>query len=175
MKTPKSHDSTAAGTPDKCDPKLGRARGEARKQDALALLQARRAPCVRRGRRALLTCLLAGETATADDIREVVELPPGIDPKLFGSVPGPLVRAGIIRSDGFVKSSRPEAHARPVTVWRLSDRAKAEQWLTANPDYPDLVLGSELPLFPTETSPTVAAAGLDAESSQANERKQRNG
>ena len=43
---------------------------------------------VNRGRRALLTVMLTGDgTATADAVRDLVTLPPGIDAKLFGTVP----------------------------------------------------------------------------------------
>jgi hypothetical protein len=111
--------------------------GERRKRDALALLAARRAAIVRRGRRALLSRLLDGATATADDVRAVVELPPGVRPVAMGAVPGPLALAGIIRRTGYASTRRAEAHARPVTVWALADRAAALDWLAAHPDEPD--------------------------------------
>ena len=72
--------------------------GELLKREALTLLEARREVYVLRGRRALLGALLCSGTATADDVRDAVELPPGINPKLFGSVPGSLAKAGIIRA-----------------------------------------------------------------------------
>ena len=75
----------------------GRLEGECRKLEALALLEARRRVYVRRGRRALLARLLAMGTATADDVRTAVELPQGVNPKLFGAVPGPLAETGIIK------------------------------------------------------------------------------
>ena len=125
------------------------------------MLREQRSRHVRRGQRVLLGCLLDGNTATADNVREAVELPPDIDPKLFGSVPGPLSRAGIIEADGFVKTNRPTAHARPITRWRLRDAAKAREWLAANPDYLDDAPDDDLPLFAAtrQKSPTVAAAG----------------
>ena len=144
--------------------------GERRKSNALATLAERREVYVRRGRRALLRTLLDSGTATADDVRAAVKLPPGIDPKCFGSVPGALVRAEIIRAGGFGKTRRPVGHARPVTVWELVDRAAALQWLANHPDQPDPddnFPASQLSLFPVntnnETSPTVAAAGLGTE------------
>jgi len=118
-------------------PAAGRAEGEGRKREALALLEARRAVYVRRGRRALLQRLLAVGTATADDVRGAVELPPGLNPKLFGRVPGPLADARIIRAGGFVRTARPEGHARPVLAWELADRAAAIAWLVAHPDLTD--------------------------------------
>ncbi|MCK4340916.1 MAG: hypothetical protein KAY37_04255 [Phycisphaerae bacterium] len=113
------------------------AEGERRKLDAHALLAARRAVYVLRGRRALLTALCYRGEATADDVRRAVALPDDVDPVCLGVVPGPLARAGIIESDGFAKSTRPESHARPVQVWRLADRAAAVAWLATHPDRSD--------------------------------------
>ena len=113
--------------------------GERRKADALALLAARWECFVRRGRRAMLAAMLAGDgTASADDVRAAVELPPGIDPRCFGSVAGRLAYDKIIRPAGFVRSTRPECHARWVQVWELADRQAAERWLATHPDLPDL-------------------------------------
>lgn len=121
-----------------CSPcRCGIAEGERRKQAALDLLAVRREAVVRRAQRALLAVLLERGWATADDVRELVELPPGIDPKCFGVAPGPLARAGIILADGYSKTCRPTAHARPLTVWTLADRAAAERWLATHPELPD--------------------------------------
>ncbi len=127
--------------------------GQARKIDALQLLEERRELYIRRGRRALLLRLLVAGIATADDVRTVVKLPPGINPKLFGAVPGPLAEAGIIQAAGYVPTRRKEGHARPVLRWQLADRAAALAWLTCNPELPDPVADAEvrqLSLFPTE-------------------------
>ena len=85
----------------------------------------------------LLARLLAVGAATADDVRDAVELPDTLNPKLFGAVPGPLAEAGIIRAAGFVRTRRPEGHARPVLTWELIDAAAARFWLGAHPDLPD--------------------------------------
>lgn len=111
--------------------------GQTRKFDAHALLEARREVYVLRGRRALLARLLDAPEATADDVRDAVELPDAINPVCLGVVPGPLARAGIIERVGFEESRRPDAHARPVSVWRLVDRNAALAWLAAHPDRPD--------------------------------------
>ncbi len=112
--------------------------GEAKKAAALALLESRREVFVNRGRRALLTAMLDGDgTATADAVRDLVTLPPGIDAKLFGSVPHRLAYDGIIRNAGRVKTARAVAHGRYVELWRLADRAAAEAWLRNHPDLPD--------------------------------------
>jgi hypothetical protein len=99
--------------------------GESLKRQALDRLEARRGAHIRRGRRALLAALLRDGTATIDDARAAVPLPPTLNPKLFGAVPGPLVEAGIIAPAGFVPSQRRLAHARPVRRWRLADHTSA--------------------------------------------------
>lgn len=124
--------------------------GERLKADAFALLADRREVVVRRAQRALLTVLLEAGSATADDVRAAVELPPGIGPKCFGAAPGTLARAGVIEADGFTRTVRPEGHARPVTVWRLANRAHALRWLADHPDLPDddPGAGTQALLFP---------------------------
>lgn len=117
--------------------RMGRRDGECRKRRTLTSLEARRKLLVLRGRRALLVMLLEAGSATIDDVRDVVRLPADIDPKLFGSVPSHLAFVGIIRADGFVKTSRPKAKARPIQRWALVDRGKAKQWLIDHPDRPD--------------------------------------
>jgi hypothetical protein len=152
-----------------CRPcRCGEADGEALKGAALTLLAERREVFVRRGRRALLDALLCAGTATADEVREAVELPPGMNPKLFGIVPGPLAHCGIIRQVGFAKTCRPVGHARPVAVWELADHAAAVRWLRDHPNLADPAGadqgdGSQGVLFPIHTTneptPAVAAAG----------------
>jgi hypothetical protein len=149
-----------------CHPcRCGAGEGERRKGDALALLADYREAVIRRAQRALLAVLLETGSATADHVRQHVNLPPGIGPKCFGAVPLPLARAGIIRADGYAKTCRPTAHARPLTVWLLADRAAAERWLTTHPDTPDPAdadqdagpQGVLFPLHPTN-EPSAAAA-----------------
>ena len=108
--------------------------GEVRKQAALDALARSRAYHVLRGRHALLRRLLDVGYGTADDVRAVVELPDGINPVCFGSVPSELARRGIIRGAGFVNSTRKESHARPTRVWELVDREAALQWLRDHPE-----------------------------------------
>ena len=113
------------------------AAGEANKLNAHALLEARREVYILRGRRALLLRLLDAGEATADDVRDAVDLPDEFDPKLFGVVPGLLAKARIIERAGFAESRRPDAHARPVSVWHLADFNAALAWLDMHPDRPD--------------------------------------
>ena len=110
--------------------------GERRKLEAHALLVARREGLLLRGRRALLAALLELGEATADDVRDAVAVPAGIDPVALGAVPGALARAGIIRRAGYRASIRAEAHVRPVSIWQLSDREAAIAWMHEHPDSP---------------------------------------
>ena len=108
--------------------------GAALKGEALAFHEQRHEDLLLRARRALLAALLEKECGSADDVRERLDLPPGVNPACLGSVPGPLVKAGIIEKGGFVPSTRPETHARPVSVWRLVNRDRALDWLEAHPE-----------------------------------------
>jgi len=133
-------------------------------------LESHRDLYVLRGRRALVERLLCVGEATADDVRAAVELPDGVNPKCFGAVPGPLAKAGIIERVGFAPTSRPMAHARNLTVWRLVDSAAAEAWLQDHPDQPDPEpdraappaadrQGLLFPILENDPTPTGAAAG----------------
>ncbi len=113
------------------------AEGSILKDVALAMLAAARRVFVRRGRRALLLALLETGRATADTVYAKVKMPPDIDPRCLGAVPGPLAKAGIIRSVGFTKSSRRHRHASPIQVWQLVDRGAASEWLATHPDQPE--------------------------------------
>ena len=141
------------------------AEGERRKLDALTTLDARRETIVTAGRRVLLLRLLKSPTATADDVREALDLPEGMDPRCLGAVPGGLARARIIRSAGYVRSDRPERHASPIQLWTLADRAAAIAWLRAHPEAPAPGPGEQLPLFEADQA---AASGprFDGRASQ---------
>lgn len=117
--------------------RASRREGERRRDVAWAMLETRREQVILRARRVLLTVLLSRGEGTMDDVRDAVTLPAGVDPVCLGCVPGPLARAGIIRAAGLARTSRPTAHARPLTVWRLVDRDAAERWLTEHPLLPD--------------------------------------
>jgi len=112
----------------------GRREGQRRKDANHAVLDVRRERHLVAARRVLLTVLLDRGKGSADDWRDAVELPDGIDPVCFGAVPKPFALAGIIRRAGFITTSRPVAHARPVTLWELVDRTAAEQWLADHAD-----------------------------------------
>lgn len=121
--------------------------GAVRRDAALGDLARRRAGLVLAARRALLVALLENGPATADDVRRAVLLPPGVGAKVFGAVPGQLIRLGIIELDGFMRTMRPEAHARRVQRWRLRDRDAALRWLRehAPPDETKAAPGAGTP------------------------------
>ena len=121
-------------------------RGKARVQ---WFLEVPRERYVLRGRRALLEYLLCAGEGTIDDARDLVDLPRAFDPRLFGAVPGELVRAGIVRRVGYTPSCRPTAHGRPVAIWVVAARAAAERWLA---DHSDV----SFPTSPTNTTGTAA-------------------
>lgn len=108
--------------------------GELRKETAHGLLKAHRAAFIRRVQRAYLTIALERGVVTADDVREIVPLPEGVSPKACGPAPGELAKAGALRADGYTKSCRPKAHARPIAIWRLGDASKAKAWLASHPE-----------------------------------------
>lgn len=107
--------------------------GANRKRAALDGLESARAESILLGRRALLRRLLETGAATADDVRDAVTLPEGVNPTCLGCVPRPLVAAGIIQHAGFVTTRRPDAHARPISGWALLDEDAALAWLAAHP------------------------------------------
>jgi hypothetical protein len=138
--------------------KAGRREGHRRKDAAHAVLDARRERFLVAARRVLLIVGLERGKAFSDDWRDVVKLPAGIDPVCFGAVPKPLALAGIIRRAGFVVTSRPEAHGRPVSVWELIDRDAALQWLADHPEPPD---DEDSPPTAGEPSPVRPPSALD--------------
>lgn len=132
----------------------GRREGQRRKEEAHNVLEASRAAILRLARRELLSKLLTDGRATADDVRNMIELPDDMNPVALGAAPGLLAKAGIIERDGYRNSQRPTAHARPVSIWRLKDEPKARAWLRANPPWP--IDSPDAP--PQEKSPAAATA-----------------
>lgn len=112
----------------------GRIEGRRRKDAAHDVLSEHRAQRIVEGRRAFLRALLKSGKATADDVQAVLTIPDGVDPVYLGAVPKAFIKLNIISRDGFAVSTRPAAHARPVTVWKLIDRQAAEKWLSEHPE-----------------------------------------
>lgn len=110
------------------------AEGERRKREAHRHLEIHRERLVLHARRALLVHLLRQGTATIDEVRWCVPVPIGVNPVVFGSVPGPLAAKQIIRPVGSRKTTRVAGHARPVTIWAIGDESAARAWLRDHPD-----------------------------------------
>jgi len=95
--------------------------GEARRDAALGLLRVRHESLIRKlTASALRIALTAGEVCS-DDLREAVPIPIGISPKCVGPVFADLATTGILQHVEYRKSRRPAAHARPISVWRISN------------------------------------------------------
>jgi hypothetical protein len=85
------------------DRQAGRTEGKRRKDDAHALLAARRAWLIRRARRALLPLLFSAETRTAVDVAGAAELTdPSIEPR-WRDVRGPFSLAGFVKRIAYTK------------------------------------------------------------------------
>ena len=111
----------------------GAADAEARRDKTLSILRVRRANLIRECTAAALRAALDRGEVCADDVRAVVPIPGDISPKLVGVVFRDLADARILRRAGYRPSTRPAAHARPVSVWQLADADAALAWLTAHP------------------------------------------
>lgn len=107
--------------------------GEARRDKALSLLRVRRADLIRQCTAAAIRVALERGEVCADDVRAVVPIPADISPKLVGVVFRDMADAGILRRAGYRPSTRPTAHARPLSVWTLADADAARTWLAAHP------------------------------------------
>ena len=117
-------------------PAFNAAESERRRDAALNLLRAHRAAIIRDLTRTAVRLALERCEITADDLRVVIPIPPGIKPVVVGVVFRDLADAGIIRRVGFRNSKRPAAHARPLAVWQLTDADAAHAWLAAHPPQP---------------------------------------
>ena len=113
------------------------AQGEKLKQQAFQFVEANREAFVLKARRCLLTEGIRLGRVTIDDVREIVPLPAGVNPKTFGCVPTPLANAGIIEFAGYEKTTRKVAHARRNVIWGMKDDAAAKRWLHCHPDPDD--------------------------------------
>jgi hypothetical protein len=105
---------------------------EARRDSALSLLRIRRADVIRACTAAALRVACQRGEVCADDVRALVPIPADVSPKFVGVVFRDLADAGILRRAGFRNSTRPAAHARPLSVWQLANVRAAVSWLAAH-------------------------------------------
>lgn len=108
--------------------------GEFLKERALVLLEAFHEGRIITAQRALVKRVLTHGYATIDDVRVWLDIPKGAIPHWLGAVPRALEHDRIIVCVGPQPSKRPEAHARPQSVWALMDENKALAWLALHPE-----------------------------------------
>lgn len=99
---------------------------------AMGQLVDRRARWIRIAQRLIVRLALAGKTVSADDLRNIDV--GGIERNFFGAVFRLLNSAGVLIAAGYRPSEVPANHARPILMWVLRDRSKAEEWLRNHPD-----------------------------------------
>lgn len=54
---------------------------------------------------------------TSDDVRKALPVPEGVDPRILGAV----FRFGKWEKIGYTATSMRQAHARPISVWKLRE------------------------------------------------------
>jgi len=138
----------------------GRGAHTARQRVALLLAEIRRQALVRKVQRALLRRLLDAYSATLDEAADLAGLTPDVGQRWRAAAPLMLVRAGLIRSVGYVRSVRPRRHSSPVTLWTLGDREAAESWLAEHVDFPAVTTAKYFLLSHNETGGPGTAAGV---------------
>jgi hypothetical protein len=110
--------------------------GNARKDQALEKLRSKYPKLILLAKMEMLKALLFGGevTITIEQVRDRLELQ-GVSipktPMAFGAVSNTLSRQGVIERVGFITKADPKAHSRPVSVWRLTDAAKARRLFDA--------------------------------------------
>lgn len=70
--------------------------------------------------RAMLDVLRTRPTASADDIRPRVTIPPHVHPAIIGSAILGLRRDGLIVQVSTIATSRPAGHSHLMRVWKLA-------------------------------------------------------
>ena len=106
--------------------------GKRRRDVALTHLREHRADIIRKLQFAAIRVALETGTTCADDVRELVAIPPGMSANVVGAAFRELVADGLLVCIGSRHSKRPAAHARSIAVWRLADSAAASAFLTAH-------------------------------------------
>ncbi len=110
--------------------------GERLRNEAFDLFRRHRPALVRRLQRAFLQHILDHGPSTSDALRALVEIPPGVDPRIVGYAVRTLsFDFGLTRRVNSAKTRRKIAHRRDLQVWDTLDAVKAHSWLQSNPDY----------------------------------------
>lgn len=114
-------------------PNGGTAVGRARRDAAHAQAEREHAAAILTARRMMAIWLLDHGSITADDVQDLIDLPPTTNPTILGGVPTLFARRRWIVAAGYEHSRRPQAHARPVIRWRLADAGAIAAWLRDHP------------------------------------------
>jgi hypothetical protein len=84
--------------------------------------------------RTALSIVLRQGVVSADDVRKLVTIPEGIDPRIVGPAFLALKNEGWLEEIGDHRTGRAVAHRRTVRDWRLQgDRQAAEQFVAKLP------------------------------------------
>jgi hypothetical protein len=107
--------------------------GAARRDEALGRMEAKASgELLAMLRRELSRLLIELDEVTPDDLRGRVQLPSDVNPTIFGAVFRRFSADGLIELAGYRRSVRPEAHARPVGIWRALDRPALHELMRAS-------------------------------------------
>lgn len=117
-----------------------------RLDEAMAILQERRADLIQQAERLAIELTLQGRSITADDLRGIET--GEIHRQFVGRALLTLAQLGILRAVGYRNSEVPGNHARPVRIWQMDDRAAAERWLRDHP-LPKPLPNTQLTMFGT--------------------------
>jgi hypothetical protein len=87
------------------------------KQRQLAMFEEREHSLLVRCRAYAATVARQHGQVSINDVREVIELPPGVHPSVLGAV----FRTRLFEAIGFTEATHPAAHARVVRVYKLRE------------------------------------------------------
>jgi hypothetical protein len=71
--------------------------------------------------RTMLEILQLRQTASADDIRRIVDIPAGVNPTVIGVAIRQLSEAGLIVPITIVRTARTVGHSHLIRIWRLTE------------------------------------------------------
>lgn len=84
-------------------------------------LQSERAAVIAAAQSAMLDVLRTHPTASADDIRPHVIIPPHVHPSIIGNAIQGLRRDGVIVPESIIATSRPVGHSHLMRRWQLAE------------------------------------------------------
>jgi hypothetical protein len=112
--------------------------------------------------RTALTIVLRQGVVSADDVRKLVPIPEGIDPRIVGPAFLALKNEGWLEEIGGHRTGRPVAHRRTVRDWRLQGDRQAVERLAAKLSPATEPASKERGLFDSLEAPTSEANAGDS-------------